>query len=310
MPSSDTPPDNDSDRISRGLIAGAATLYGSVTVGGKLLYGMGFSLYEISLYPLVLTCAILAPWERSLGRVAVPRGALPRFVAYWLIGGLIGALLQLSQFGGIVLGVPVATVALLLYTEPVWAIVLGRVLLLEPVTNRKLIALAATLCGMVVLVKGETVAGVSLPGLVCAALGGVFLALWVVWGRKSGLRSGDYLGTTVAWSEASALWLLLLLGALLLTHEGGAWHSLSWNHPWRGWLALGGFTVVAGILPDLLFFRGLRVVTASTAGIILLFEPVSAGLLAVLMFREPLRLHVVVGGVIILLANFLLPRSV
>jgi drug/metabolite transporter (DMT)-like permease len=300
------PSDNDSDRISRGLIAGAAVLYGSVTVGGKLLYGMGFSLYEISLYPLVLTCAILAPWERSLGRVAVPRGALSLFVVY----GLIGALLQLSQFGGIVLGVPVSTVALLLYTEPVWAILLGRVLLLEPVTNRKLFALAATLCGMVVLVQGERVAGVSLLGLACAALGGVFLALWVVWGRKSGLRSGDYLGTTVAWSEASALWLLLLLGALLLTHDGGAWHRLSWDHPWRGWLALGGFTVVAGILPDLLFFRGLRVVTASTAGIILLFEPVSAGLLAVLMFHEPLRLHVVVGGVIILLANFLLPRSV
>lgn len=304
MLSSDTPSDNDSDRISRLLIAGAATLYGSVTVGGKLLYGMGFSLYEISLYPLVLTCAILAPWERSLGRVAVPRGSLSLFVVY----GLIGALLQLSQFGGIVLGVPVATVALLLYTEPVWAIVLGRVLLLEPVTNRKLIAMAATLCGMVVLVQGERVAGVSLPGLVSAALGGVFLALWVVWGRKSGLRSGDYLGTTVAWSEASALWLLLLLGALLLMDGGGAWHRLSWDHPLRGWLALGGFTVVAGILPDLLFFRGLRVVTASTAGIILLFEPVSASLLAVLMFREPLRLHVVVGGVIILLANFLLPR--
>ncbi len=155
MPSSDTFSDNDSDRISRGLIAGAAVLYGSVTVGGRLLYGMGFSLYgdlPLPAGPHLRDPGSLGAVAREGGRPA--RGA-PLFVAYWLIGGLIGALLQLSQFGGIVLGVPVATVALLLYTEPVWAIVLGRVLLLEPVTNRKLIAMAATLCGMVVLVQGR-----------------------------------------------------------------------------------------------------------------------------------------------------------
>ena len=307
MPSSDTFSDNDSDRISRGLIAGAAVLYGSVTVGGRLLYGMGFSLYEISLFPLVLTCAILAPWERSLGRVAVPRGALPLFVAYWLIGGLIGALLQLSQFGGIVLGVPVATVALLLYTEPVWAIVLGRVLLLEPVTNRKLIAMAATLCGMVVLVQGERVAGVSLPGW-CAR----------PWGESS-WRSGSSGGARAACAPATIWarpWPVGSFGPLAAPAAGrpaadgrrGGVAPPFLEPPVAGVARArrlhGGGRDPAG--PAVLC--GLRVVTASTAGIILLFEPVSAGLLAVLMFREPLRLHVVVGGVMILLANFLLPR--
>src|SRR5436309_11603342 len=101
---------------SQALIAASAVLFGTVTVGGSFFHRSGLSLYEIALYPLILTFLMLLPVLVRGGRYVPRREMVPFFAVY----GLIGALAELAQFGGIVLGVPVATVALLLYTQPIW----------------------------------------------------------------------------------------------------------------------------------------------------------------------------------------------
>ncbi|HEX4963950.1 MAG TPA: EamA family transporter [Thermoanaerobaculia bacterium] len=290
---------------SRALIAASAVLFGTVTVGGSFFHQAGFSLYEIALYPLVLTFLLLLPalaWRRGHG---VPRERLPFFAVY----GLIGALAELAQFGGIVLGVPVATVALLLYTQPMWTSLLGRVLLAERITRRKVLAVALAFGGATVLIAGERTAGGDLRGIAAAALGGVFVALWVIWGRKSGIHQEHPVTTTAGWAGFSAAWLIVLWPVFRAVSPGAGFSRLSLSFDARYWLWLAAFALIAGVLPSLLLFRGLRRVSASTAGILLLLEPVSASLLAALLFRQPLGGHTVAGGVLILVANLLVEES-
>jgi drug/metabolite transporter, DME family len=282
---------------ARRLIACSAVLYGTVTVGGSFFHRAGFS--------LILTFLILLPVLARGERYAVRKEKLPLFAVY----GLIGALAELSQFGGVVLGVPVAAVSLLLYTQPLWTSLLGRWLLEERITARKALAISLAFCGALVLIRGETRLGGDVRGIISAALGGVFVALWVIWGRKSGLHDQHPVTTTLGWAGFSAAWLIVLWPLFFVLTRGLPLARLSLDFPFRYWLLLAAFALIAGVLPSLLLFRGLRTVPASTAGIILLLEPVSASLLAALWFRQPLGWHILSGGLLILLSNLLLPAE-
>lgn len=286
----------------RSLVAGAALLYGTVTVGGGLFHRLGFSLYEIALYPLVLTHLMLLPALLKAPRHAVPRKLLPFFAVY----GLIGALAELLQFGSIVLGVPIATAALLLYLQPIWTSLLSRVFLREQITFRKSVAIACAVAGALVLLQSEEITGADGRGLASAVLGGVFVALWVIWGRKSGIQRQHHVTTALGWSGFSAAWLLVLWPCFRAVTDDRALSRLAFDFAPGHWLTLAAFALLAGVLPSLLLFRGLETVAASTAGVILVLEPVSASLLAALLFGEPLGLHVLAGGSLILLANLVL----
>jgi drug/metabolite transporter (DMT)-like permease len=163
----------------RSLVAAAAVLYGTVTLGGGLFHRLGFSLYEIALYPLVLTHllllvpALLRPRRAADPGFGIPRKMLPFFAVY----GLIGALAELLQFGSIVLGVPIATAALLLYLQPIWTSLLGRVLLREEITLRKAAAIACAVAGAGVLLQSDQLAGADPRGLAAAVLGELRLGI-------------------------------------------------------------------------------------------------------------------------------------
>jgi drug/metabolite transporter (DMT)-like permease len=289
----------------RGLVAGAAILYGAVTLGGAILCRLGFSLYEIALYPLALTHLMLLP-ILLLNRKYLPSvKMLPFFVLY----GLIGALAELTQFGGLVLGVRVATVSFLLYTQPIWTSLFGRLLLNEKITPRKLLAVGTAFSGAFILSCSEDLNSHSRTGIVSAILGGVFIALWVVWGRKSGIASQHYMTTTLGWSGFSAAWLLLLWPAFLFLTKNRAISRLSFDFDLRYWWLLAAFALVAGILPSLLLFRGLQSIPASTAGVILLLEPISASVMAALLLHQPLGTSVLAGCGLVLLGNALLPAD-
>ncbi|HUV13378.1 MAG TPA: EamA family transporter, partial [Acidobacteriota bacterium] len=128
-------------------LALGAVFYGFITVGGRLLANLGFSLIEISLYPLAGVTLILL-----IARPALLQQLLRRDrVGFFLVYGAIGALLQITQYGGIVLGVPVSLVAMLLYLQPIWTMLLGRLFLGEQFSAAKVLALVLALIGSVVL---------------------------------------------------------------------------------------------------------------------------------------------------------------
>jgi drug/metabolite transporter (DMT)-like permease len=285
-------------------MAGAAG-YGGITVGGRWLSDRGFSLYEISLTGVLLTALLVLPALLTNPRLRLQRRDLGLFVTY----GLVGATLQLTQFAGIVLGVPVALVALLLYTQPVWTVVLGRIWLQEPITATKAGAAALAAVGVVVLFDPRGVAGTAPTiGLLAALAAGLALSFWVILARASALRGNSAVTTTFGYTAFSAAWLLAAwpiatlvlpsasLGRLSLAPFLAQWH----------WVAL--YTVGANLLPALLAMWGMRRVEASTAGVLLLLEPVSAALLAWPLFGETLQGNVALGGGLILAANWLLLR--
>ena len=288
------------------FVTTAALLYGTIAAGGQFFINLGLSLFEVSLYRVLLISLILLPVVLVKRQYLIKRGAIYFFTVY----GLIGAFLELTQFAGIALGVPVAIVVFLLYSQPIWTVPLAKILLNEKITVRKIISVVIALLGLAVLLKSWDIKSFdSMVGVTCALLGGIFLSLWIIWGRKSGINDQHYLTTTIGWSGFSVIWLLLLWPITALFIQEPSIIELSLHSLADHWVNFLIFGFVAGVIPHLLFYRGMEKVEASVAGIILLLEPVSATLLAKMIFNQPIGLDVIWGGGLILLSNYLVIRD-
>ncbi|MFQ5676148.1 MAG: DMT family transporter [bacterium] len=282
----------------------AATLYGLITVGGQFFANLGFSLYEIAclifFYAVPLTPLVVVKKNYRIS---------PQDIPFFITFGFIGAGLQIGQFTGIVLGVPVAIVALLLYSQPIWTTALGRIFLREELTLKKVSAIILAVLGIVILMDPfgpqQKFSSVGLGAAVCA---GIFFSFWVIWGRKSALRDKHFVTTTFGYALFSSLWLFLAYPLVHTFVRDPILTNLRVRQYFEfGW-AVAGYALFAGLLPNLLAFAGLKKVQASMAGVLLLFEPVSAAILAFFFFAQPLTPNILIGGALILFANYVVLR--
>jgi drug/metabolite transporter (DMT)-like permease len=227
-------------------------------------------------------------------------------ILFFIVFGLIGAFQNVTQYAGIVLGVPVAIVVLLLYTQPIWTVIFGRFMLKELITRRKVIAVVIALAGIVLLLKPWSAGSVgSAVGIMSALLGGAFLSLWIIWGRKSGIAKHHYLTIMATYSTFAVLWLLLMWPAFSFFIHESSIIRFSAGFPAIYWVYLVIFALVSGVVPESFFFTGIQKIQASIAGIILLLEPVSAAILAWIFFTQPIGLNILSGGALILFSNYL-----
>jgi drug/metabolite transporter (DMT)-like permease len=190
-----------------------------------------------------------------------------------------------------------AVASVLLYTAPSFVVVLAAVLWREPVTRRKLLALALTLVGC------ACVCGVFSGNLTVTPLGillglgsGFFYALYSVFGRYA-LAHYDSMTVTV--------WTFLFAGPASLVLLRPQELTMAFQAP-STWLLALGLVVCSTVAPYLLYTRGLAQVEPGRASILASMEPVVASLAGVLVFGEPLGLLTMIGiclvlaGVIIL----------
>lgn len=291
------------------LIIMAGIMYGTITPGAEILLNDGFSLIDVSFYRAFFISLFIIPVLLVRPGYMFSLEMTPFFIVY----GLIGGLLETAMFASLYLDVPVALVVFFLYTQPVWTIIMGRFFLGEKILRKHLIAVAFGIAGIFILVRSwEIESARSLAGLLIALLAGFLLSLWVIWARKSAIYKNHYITTTFGWSFFASAWLVLLViiaGALLPQY--GTEISISPSLMKTNLSHIVLFALIAGLLPHLLFYKGVEKVSASSSGIILLLEPVSATVIAALIFSDPVGFSFVIGAFFVLLSNyFILSKNI
>jgi DME family drug/metabolite transporter len=214
---------------------------------------------------------------------------------------LIGAMLALYQvcfFAAIArVGVSVATL-ITLCTAPVLVALMAPLLTRERLTPTVLLALALALTGTALLVNVQSdTADQSAAGL------GILLAL----GSALGYASMALASRTIAGryhpvqinAVGFAVGALILLPAALTT-------GFTIDYPALGWLLLGYLGLVPSALAYGLFMTGMRSTSATVASIITLVEPLTAAVLARLLFGEQLGSLGAAGAALLLGAMIVL----
>ena len=186
----------------------------------------------------------------------------------------------------------------LLYTSPIFVMILSALLFKEKVGAEKIIALAMTFIGCI-LVSGVTSGGASLTPLVAAfgILSGLFYALYTIFGTF-GLRRYDPLTVT------AYTFLFAFLASLPISDIGGIFSVLSLTPSL--WLWCAGIGLISTALPYFFYTWGLKKVEPSRAAILVAVEPLVACLLGILFYGEGHDFPKILGIVFVLGAILLL----
>jgi drug/metabolite transporter, DME family len=280
------------------LIIGAASLWGSLGIFGRLAFAHGIPPLEVAsvraflAFVAILPIALLRPGGIRKSR-PLP-GDLPLIIGY----GAVGIAFFYWVYLGAIDRLPVAVAAALLYTAPAFVVAIAWTMRWEPVRIRRLLPLAMVLTGAF-LVTGafRALADVQWLGVAAGLASGAAYAIFTVLGKRIRYR----------YDVITTLLFAFGVGAAILAIAAPPWTTLL-NHP----QAL-GILLLMGLFPTLLavllFYAGIRYMDASTASMLATIEPVVAALLALAWLGEGIHLSTVAGTGLILAAALLLrPR--
>ena len=284
------------------FIALAAMLWGTAGIASRLLFEAGDT------HPLLVGLVRLAmagPVTLALGMLVGGRFRITKPDIPLL--GLLAcsqAAYQGLYFGAVArAGVTLSTM-IALCSAPILLTLLAGLILGERVGARGLLAFAAAVTGGVLLVgfpgtalKADPAFTVGIAMAIGAALS---YAVFALVARVLSPRIGPFMLVGIAFSA----------GALLLAPIAFAMAGATFRPPTMteiaGFVWLGLATTA---LAYVLFFRGMRETTATVSGVVVLAEPLTAAILAWLLFGETLGPAGLVGALLLLAGTVLLVFS-
>ena len=283
--------------IGPALILLAGCFWGSMGIFVRRLADYGFSSIQIVAIRVTLAalifCMLLLIKDPSGFRISVKD--IPLF-----LGLGFGSILffTVCYFTAITM-MPLSTAAILLYTSPIWIMLMSVLFFREKLTGRKLLALALAFAGCV-LVSGVSGEGMTLPGLLVGLGSGIGYGLYSILGTVALRRYSPFTVTTYTFVFAAlGSWLICRPAEMLAKFAAAP------NLP--GLVFFCFLTaLVTAVIPFLAYTLGLQTVEASRAGILATVEPLVATLIGVAVFSEPLTLLSGLGILLILAAVVLL----
>lgn len=273
-------------------ILAAAVIWGSIGVAGRIAFGAGVGPLETAFFRAAIAfltvAAVVAASDRSLLRVG--RDDLWLFAAFGVVS--IAAFFFVYLYA--ISRTSVATAAILLYTAPVWVIILSRFLFHEPLTPGKVLAVALAVAGCVLVVRGYDPRSLRLNvlGVLAGLASGFTYGMYSIFG-KTALRR---------YSPLTTLVYALGIGALVLGGAAWAGGAITVAHPAAGWGAIIYLSLVTTLLAQWLYLSGLGEVEAGRASLVATFEPVVAAILGYAALGERLEGWQILGGFLVLSA--------
>lgn len=288
---------------SRGswAILAAGTLWGTTGVSTQAIYhfsptnalSVAFMRMAIGALVLLLFC-----WRLLGRRMWQVKG---RDALLMIFLGVMQAIFQFSYLAAIpYCGVTIATL-IALCVAPVIVVFFSAFFLRERVTLKIIIALACALGGTVLLTGApagpqqtdRVLIGVVLSVICAASYAGVILGGRALSNRYHPLQVN---------AASFGLGALILFACSLST-------QLVWSYPTTSWLLLVYMGCIPTALAYVLFQTGMRSTPATLTSILTLAEPLTAAILAWVLFGERLSPLGILGALLLLGTIFLLARG-
>jgi drug/metabolite transporter, DME family len=272
----------------------ASILWGTSGVTARVLYDISdFQPTVVAFYRLGIAAIALLVALSALREVKQPL----RFSWTMVAMGVMQGLYQLCYFAAIPrVGVAVATL-IALCVAPIIVAILAVVVLRERLETKTIVALLLAIIGTALLVGGDASISFTrerIQGMLLALGSATGYAIFALCSRAASQRYHPLQSTSVAFS----------LGALLLLPF--AWSQFQFPQTFTQT----GLLLYLGLIPTalsyFLFLRGVRSVTATVASVVTLLEPLTATILATLLFQETMSPLNITGGVLMVGALLLM----
>lgn len=280
------------------LICMAAILWGTVGIATQMIYQhSSMNAFTIGFYRLACAFPVVALLCWKVVGTDILQVRLRIYLKMALIGVML-ALYQVFYFASIShVGVTIATLVTLC-SAPVIVSLAAVVFLKEPLTAATLTALVCALTGTILLIgfpEDATMRENLLTGTLLALGSATGYAVVAMVGRSIAPFCHPIHSTTVSFGIGAIVLLPLAAANLVVVDYSGLSISL---------------LIYIGLVPTaaayILFFSGIRHVKASAAAILTMIEPLTAAILAWVLFGEKLAASGLAGAALLLTAIIVL----
>ena len=289
-----------SSKLGTALIILAGCFWGSMGIFVRKLGTYGFGAIQIvsiriTLAALIFSLVLLVK-DRSGFKIS------PKDIPLFLGLGFGSILFFTICYFTAITMMPLSTAAILLYTSPVWIMLMSIFFFHEKLDRRKLIALALAFAGCV-LVSGISGEGMTVTGLLIGLGSGIGYGLYSILGKVALRKYSSYTVTTYTFIFAA-------VGSWIISRPADMMGKFS-GAPDLGFLIFFCFltALITAVIPFLSYTLGLESVEASKAGIIATIEPMVATLIGILVFEEKLTIMSGAGILLILASVVILTKS-
>lgn len=280
-------------------IIAAALLWGTIGIAGRAAFHHGVLPLEAAFFRALIAVVFVAAYVLATDRqqLRVRRSDLLLFASFGLVSVAVFFFVYLYAISR----TSIATAAILLYTAPVFVILLSAVLFKEPLTRAKIAAAFLAFAGCVLVVRGYDPQSLrpSLPGILAGLASGLTYAMYTIFG-KTALRR---------YSPVTTLFYSLGFGAIFLGIAAIPPGVARLSHPPAAWGVIAYLGLVITLVSAWLYLGGLQHVEAGRASLVATIEPVVAAILGYLLLGERLENWQILGGVLVLTAVLLVQRS-
>ncbi|MCQ2467792.1 MAG: DMT family transporter [Clostridia bacterium] len=275
------------------LIILAGLFWGSMGLFVRHLASFGFTSIQIA--SLRLSCAaiiyviILFFKDRKGFKIAL------RDIPLFLGLGLLSILFFTYCYFTAIQIMAMSTAAILLYTSPIWVMLMSLIFFKEKLTSQKIIALILAFLGCV-LVSGIGGGKVTVWGLLVGLGSGIGYGLYSILGTVALRKYSTYTVTTYTFIVAG-------LGSFFVADTPDMISKLQQTGAVPSTLLFVLVTAIfTAVIPYLLYTLGLSKTTASRAAILATVEPVTATIFGFFVMHEKVSMVALVGIVLVLLA--------
>jgi drug/metabolite transporter (DMT)-like permease len=275
----------------------SAAAFGAMGIFGKLAYAEGAGVG--TLLSLRFAAAALLFWllAASAGQLGRLRSVARRDVGLALALGAAGYSAQAGCYFAALDRLDASLLSLVVYIFPALVTVAAIALRRERASGRRLAALVLVSTGLVLVLAGAATGALDPLGTALGFTAAVVYAIYILSSEGVASRLGPLLLSSLVCTGAA---LTLTLGAA----AAGDLRPEDLSVAGFGWLA--GLTLVSTVAAVALFFAGLARVGPTTASILSTAEPLTAVVLAFVVFGEALSsvqlagAAFVLGGVLVL----------
>ncbi len=270
----------------------AGCLWGILSIFIRVLNAVGFTSMECVALRAAFTAVVLFGYlvvrDRNKLRIRLSH------ILYFCGTGICSIVFfNFCYFQAIHIIGGAAVPALLLYTAPIFVMILSAIFFKEKITGQKVIALVLTFLGLGI-VTGAFGGGerVSVTAVMLGLGSGLGYALYSIFGK---FVVDFYDSVTITF------YTFLIAAAVTVPTSGVLKHM---DSLWNGTvlLALAGLAVVSTVFPFLLYTKGLKGIEAGKASILATAEPFAAAIVGGLFFHETFTWTKITGMIMIVVA--------
>jgi len=284
--------------MNRGILftALSALLYGCIGYFGARLLGLGLSVNNMLFWRFLCATALLLAILPLVFRTCFLKH-YKSLASLFVVGGLFhgtGTALYFEASKSIGTGLAMV----IFFAYPIFVVALSFFLRKTSVSRVTLVSLFLIILGCTMIASGgSNSASYDLKGLVLALLSGLCYGIYVFYSKELSHSLAPTLSTLCVCLGSACIFALYIF-------FGSQPFQIPTSQ--ETWLLLALFALFGTVLPVLLLLAGMEYLSASTASIISVLEPIAVLGVGAFMLDEPLQVLEIIGAMIILSATLLI----